>query len=212
MKFDEDLLKAFFDILPRDTFELAKFAEGHDDKVKEGQACVEADAKRVVRYAVEFRHESFLTDRFTRLLHEYNVSLVVADVAGKFPTAEDVTADWVYVRLHGAKKMYASGYSPREIKAWSEKIRQWHAGGEPAEGNRIGGKAKPAKNGRDVFVFFDNTDEKVRAPVDAGRMMKELDLGSGKTVHQVLAELGVKQKKTASPRRPVKKKPKKKQK
>lgn len=193
LPFDDDRFKEFFDLLPHDTVEMSRFAKEHDSFM-DGRALVEADAKRPVRHAVEFRHKSFLTDRFTNLLREHNIALVVADVAGKFPTAEDVTADWVYVRLHGARKLYQSGYTPREIEAWAAKVRAWQKGSEPADARRIGGKAKPAKGGRDVYVFFDNTDVKLRAPVDARRMAKALGIGPGEAPARVLRELGVKAK------------------
>jgi uncharacterized protein YecE (DUF72 family) len=189
MQFDEDRFKAFFDLLPHDTVELARLAKQHDSFLK-GRAHLEPDSKRPVRHAVEFRHESFLTDRFTRLLRKHNIALVVADVASKFPTAEDVTADWVYVRLHGSRQLYVSGYTPREIGAWAAKVRAWHDGGEPTDARRIGGKAKP-RSGRDVYVFFDNTDVKLRAPVDARQMAKQLGIGLNQTPNQVLKDLGI---------------------
>jgi uncharacterized protein YecE (DUF72 family) len=191
MPFVEDRFKAFLDLLPRDTVELARLAKGHGAFLK-NRVYLEVDAKRPVRHAVEFRHESFLTERFVALLRRHNVALVVADVASKFPTAEDVTADWVYVRLHGSRQLYASGYTPREIRGWAEKLRAWHAGTEPADARRIGGESPPARAGRDVFVFFDNTDVKLRAPVDARRMTEELGVGPEETVRQVLDELGIK--------------------
>lgn len=189
MKFDEDRFAEFFDLLPRDTEALAKLGSEHDSALK-GEAYLEVDQNRPVRHAVEFRHESFLSERFTTLLRKHNISLVIADVAGKFPTAEDVTADWVYVRLHGSRVLYSSGYSPKEIGAWAGKIRKWHQGGEPEDARRIGVPAKVRKQGRDVFVFFDNTDVKQRAPVDAWKMAKELGIADGKTPKQVLKELG----------------------
>ncbi len=191
--FQEDRFKAFFDMLPRDTIELARFAKEHADFM-EGRVELEPDAKRPVRHAVEFRHKSFLTDRFIKLLREHNIALCIADVASKFPTAEDVTADWVYVRLHGSRQLYASGYTPREIEAWAEKVRAWKKGSEPKDARRIDGKAKPARVGRDVYVFFDNTDVKLRAPVDARRMAETLGVGPQATPRQVLTELGVKPK------------------
>jgi len=193
LPFIEDRFKEFFDLLPHDTVELARVAKHHGAFLKK-RVHLEPDAKRPVRHAVEFRHESFLSHRFIDLLREHNIALVVADVASKFPTAEDVTADWVYVRLHGSRQLYASGYSPREIHAWAEKLRAWHKGGEPAGARRVDGKAPPARDGRDVYVFFDNTDVKLRAPVDARRMAKELGIGPGGTVTHVLADLGVKPK------------------
>jgi uncharacterized protein YecE (DUF72 family) len=194
MPFNEDRFKEFFDLLPHDTVELARLAKKHDSFLKR-RAFLEPDAKRTVRHAVEFRHESFLTDRFVTLLRKHNIALVVADAASKYPTAEDVTADWVYVRLHGSRQLYISGYTPREISAWSAKIQAWHKGSEPPDTRRIGGNAKPRKSGRDVYVFFfDNTDVKLRAPVDARRMAKQLKIGPDHTPSQVLKDIGIKPK------------------
>jgi uncharacterized protein YecE (DUF72 family) len=191
LPFNEDRFKAFFDLLPHDTVDLARLAKEHDSFLKK-HAYLEVDTRRTVRHAVEFRHESFLTERFTTLLRKHNIALVVADVASRFPTAEDVTADWVYVRLHGSRQLYASGYTPREIKAWAAKVRAWHEGSEPRDARRINGKAAAASKGRDVYVYFDNTDVKLRAPVDARRMAKELGVGPGESVRQVLDDLGIK--------------------
>jgi uncharacterized protein YecE (DUF72 family) len=196
MAFDEGRFREFFELLPRDTAELARLGKRHDSFLK-GRVDLETDARRPVHHAVEFRHESFLSERFIALLREHNLALVAADVAGKFPTAEDVTADWVYVRLHGSRKLYASGYSPREIAAWAERVQAWRRGSEPPSAQRIGGPAPPARGGRDVYIFFDNTDVKLRAPVDARRMARELGIGPETTASQVLRELGV----TAKPRK-----------
>jgi uncharacterized protein YecE (DUF72 family) len=190
LKFDEARMEEFLSLLPRDTAQLARLAADHAPFLK-GRSDLEPDDKRPVRHAVEFRHESFLSDRFVELLREHNVALVIADVAGKFPTSEDVTADWVYVRLHGSRKLYQSGYSPREIQAWAAKVRAWHKGNEPPEARRIGPRAPKAKGGRDVFVFFDNTDVKLRAPVDARRMARDLGVGPIDSVPKVLKELHV---------------------
>ena len=91
---------------------------------------------------------------------------MVADTAGKWPFIEDVTSDFIYVRLHGDKELYVSGYTEAALKEWARKIRAWAKGGNPRCTRRIGPAASPAKGGRDVFVYFDN-DVKVRAPYDA---------------------------------------------
>lgn len=191
MPFHEDRFKEFFELLPRDTLELARLAREHAPILK-GRVILEPDAKRRVQHAVEFRHETFLSERFIALTRKHKIALVVADVASKYPTAEDVTADWVYVRLHGSRQLYVSGYSPREIEAWAAKVRAWHQGAEPAGARRICGQAKPAAKGRDVYIFFDNTDVKLRAPVDARRMAKVLGIGPRETASRVLADLGIK--------------------
>ena len=191
MPFHEDRFQEFFELLPRDTLELARLAREHAPILK-GRVVLEPDAKRRVRHAIEFRHETFLSERFIALMRKHKIALVVADVASKYPTAEDVTADWVYVRLHGSRQLYASGYSPREIEAWAAKVRAWHQGAEPAGARRICGQAKPAAKGRDVYIFFDNTDVKLRAPVDARRMAKVLGVGPRESASRVLADLGIK--------------------
>jgi uncharacterized protein YecE (DUF72 family) len=193
MPFNEDRFTAFFELLPRDTVELSRLAKEHASFLN-GRVYLETDREREVRHAVEFRHESFMSDRFIDLLRRHNIALVVADTASKFPTAEDATADWAYVRLHGSRQLYASGYTPREIKAWAAKLRAWHKGTEPGDARRIGGKAEPVRGGRDVYAFFDNTDVKLRAPVDARRMAKELGIGPRETVRQVLDDLAIKPK------------------
>ncbi|HYC78284.1 MAG TPA: DUF72 domain-containing protein [Planctomycetota bacterium] len=188
--FDPDRFEAFFDLLPRDTVDAARLARGHDAWMK-GRVHLETDARRPLRHAVEFRHESFRDPRWFELLRRYGVASVVADVAGKFPVAHDVTTDWVYVRLHGSRRLYVSGYTPREIRAWADRVAAWRDGEEPADAERVGREAPPAPAGRDVYVFFDNTDVKLRAPVDARRLAAALGVGPGGTARDVLRDLGI---------------------
>jgi uncharacterized protein YecE (DUF72 family) len=111
------------------------------------------------------RHASFATPAFIELLRDHQVALVVADTAGKWPLLEDLTADFVYVRLHGDAKLYESGYTSAALDRWADKIDAWLDGRAPAAAHTAGSPiAKRTR--RDVFVYFDN-DVKVRAPYDA---------------------------------------------
>jgi uncharacterized protein YecE (DUF72 family) len=184
LEFDADRFRAFFEHLPRDTIAAARLARAHDDRIR-GGVHLDADAARPIRHAVEFRHASFLADGFLGLMREHDVALVVADVAGKFPIAHDVTSDWVYVRLHGSRQLYASGYGPRELDAWAERIRAWHCGSEPADARRIGPPCPPSA-ARDVYAFFDNTDVKLRAPVDARKLAERLGVGPRESIPEVM--------------------------
>jgi Uncharacterized conserved protein len=56
------------------------------------------------------------------------VALVVADTAGRHPYVEDVTADFVYIRLHGDTELYTSGYSDAALERWADRIRRWADG------------------------------------------------------------------------------------
>ena len=59
---------------------------------------------------MEIRNESFLTSDFIGLLREHNVALVIAETARQWPMPRDVTADFMYLRLHGDQEIYRSGY------------------------------------------------------------------------------------------------------
>jgi uncharacterized protein YecE (DUF72 family) len=65
------------------------------------------------------------------------------------------TADFMYVRLHGPRELYASGYSAGELDRWAERVEGWTAAGQ------------------DVYVYFDN-DAKVHAPFDAAALARRL--------------------------------------
>lgn len=197
MRYTEDRFRPFFELLPRDTAGAARLARGHDPWMK-GRVALDTDAKRPLRHAVEFRHESFLNNGFLSLMREHNIALVAADVAGRFPTTEDVTADWVYARLHGSRRLYVSGYMPREIEAWACKVEAWRDGREPDEPRRVGPPGPVAPGGRDVYVFFDNTDVKLRAPVDARRMAERLGVGPAASPAQIMKDLGVRRKKPSA--------------
>lgn len=174
LKFDAERFEEFFKMLPGDTEEAARVAEKHE-KFMKGRVYLKSDGKRVVRHAVEVRHESFKTAEFIELLRKYGLALVVADTAGKWPLMEDVTADFVYLRLHGDEELYISGYTDRALAEWARKVRAWARGAEPAGAKRVDKKSGHVKKGRDVYVYFDN-DVKVRAPVDAQELARRLGL------------------------------------
>jgi uncharacterized protein YecE (DUF72 family) len=172
--YDEAHIEAFFDSLPRDTRAVAKLARKHDAHVA-GRALVKVDANRPLRYAIEVRSETFFVPRFIDQLREHNIALVVADTAGKWPYAEDVTADFVYIRLHGDTQLYTSGYSDAALATWASRIRSWSGGTQPKRGTRVAKSAPPPLRSRDVFCYFDN-DAKVKAPFDALRLASRLGI------------------------------------
>jgi uncharacterized protein YecE (DUF72 family) len=155
-RFNAERLEAFFRLLPRTTSQALALARRRDARMI-GRSRLAIDADRPLRHALEIRHPSFMTGEFVALLRKHRIGLVVADTAGKWPKMFHVTADFVYVRLHGDIKIYTSGYSDRALASWARRIRAWD------------------KAGRDVYVYFDN-DVKVRAPFDALNLMDKLGL------------------------------------
>jgi uncharacterized protein YecE (DUF72 family) len=173
-KFDPERMEHFLSLLPHDTDEGLERARHYEPRM-EGRVALEVDKKRKLRHAVEIRNESFIDEAFVALLRKYKVAMVVADTAGKWPDFEDVTADFMYLRLHGAEELYASGYSEEALDWWAQRIRAWSAGSQPKNANLMSSKAPPKKASRDVFCYFDN-DIKVRAPFDARRLIEKLGL------------------------------------
>jgi uncharacterized protein YecE (DUF72 family) len=177
-KFDPEQFEHFLKLLPHDTKAALEQARGHEARVK--NAHLEIDKKRPLRHAVEIRHQSFVDPVFIDLLNEYRTALVIADTAGKWPYKEDVTADFIYMRLHGAEELYASGYTEAALDRWASRIKHWSQGRQPDDANLIDEARKPRHQPRDVFCYFDN-DIKVKAPFDARRLLEKLELEKGLT-------------------------------
>jgi uncharacterized protein YecE (DUF72 family) len=171
LRFDAARIDEFLTLLPRSTGAAAQLAGEHDERL-DGRAETTTDADRPLRHALEVRHESFRDPAFVALLRAHDVALVVADTAGKFPYLEDVTAGFVYVRLHGDTELYVSGYAPEALDRWGARVRAWRAGESPVGEHTVGPPA--ARVPRDVFAYFDN-DVKVHAPFDAIGLAERVD-------------------------------------
>lgn len=167
-RFDAAGFEAFLALLPRNMQEAAELGRHHDAHLKR-KAWLEVGRNHRLRHAVEIRHDSFVDPAFIDLLRKYGVGFVVADTAGKYPRYFDVTAPFVYVRLHGDKKLYSSGYTPAALKEWARCLRAWSRGSQPSRVPRIATGAPRKAASRDVYVYFDN-DMKVKAPRDAASL------------------------------------------
>jgi uncharacterized protein YecE (DUF72 family) len=159
--FDAGVVADFFALLPRNTGAAAALAADHDARL-DGRSWFGPVQDRPLRHALEVRHPSFLASEALELLHGHGIALVAADAAGRWPSPREVTADFVYARLHGAEELYASGYTDAALDDWADTVRGW-----------CDGSGTPDGVGRDVFVYFDN-DVKVRAPFDAMGLAERL--------------------------------------
>ena len=88
----------------------------------------------------------------------------------------DITADFIYCRLHGSAELYKSRYSNKQLDQWAMRVRDWNSGKPMTAGNFV---LPPLTDGRprDVYVFFDNTD-KLQAPDNAQGLMRRLDVSA----------------------------------
>ncbi len=87
------------------------------------------------KHAIEVRHPSWLNSEFFTQLQDNNTAFCISDTGGRYPYREEITADSVYIRLHGSRKLYASEYTPEELEMWAKKIVGW---------------------GCEAFLYFDN--------------------------------------------------------
>ena len=183
-RYDRERMARFFDLLPHDTARSA--APGAQARRAHERARTPRSRRATpLRHAVEIRHESFLDASFVDLLRERNIALVIAETAKRWPMTHDITADFVYMRLHGDKELYKSGYSNKALDRWAERIDAWHRGSEPTDAHKISGRKPPTSRRRDVYCYFDNTDVKLRAPVDAQTLMRKLGLQPGRAPFKV---------------------------
>lgn len=169
-----DRFVEFFEKLPRDTEEAAKLARKHTSLLK-GRSLTRTDAVRKMRHAVEIRNPACASAEFIELLRKHRIGWVIADTAGQWPHAEDVTTDFVYIRLHGDEALYESGYTDAALARWASRIARWHAGSEPDDAIRLNAKPAAVRKARDVYAYFDN-DAKVHAPFDALALQRALEL------------------------------------
>ncbi|MFM9434525.1 uncharacterized protein YecE (DUF72 family) [Janthinobacterium sp. CG_23.3] len=171
-RYDAALVEEFFSLLPHDSEQALELARRCEPRMRE-RSELSIDQKRPLRHAMEIRHASFEDASFIALLRKYRVALVVADTAGKWPYCEDVTADFMYLRLHGDKELYASGYTDEALERWAARIAAWSKGAEPADARKIADAKPPKRASRDIYCYFDN-DVKVKAPFDAARLIEKL--------------------------------------
>lgn len=168
----DDRFERFLDGLPYDLTAAARVAKKHSSFMR-AHSHVQSAGRGPLRHAIEIRHESFLENgKFIRLLRDHGVAFVFAHAGLESPYTEDVTANFIYARMHGQEKAYKKGYPPAQIKSWAKRVSLWTAGKEPADAARIEGRA-PARKSRDAFIYFD-TEAKARAPLDALALIGEM--------------------------------------
>jgi uncharacterized protein YecE (DUF72 family) len=123
MKADPDILHAFLDQLPH-----------------------------TYRYVFEFRNADWHQKEIYQLLKEYNCAFCIYELDRHLSPVE-ITADFVYLRLHGPGKKYQGSYSITTLKEWAQLCKRW-------------------LKTKDVYCYFDN-DEKGYAAFNAIQL-KEL--------------------------------------
>ena len=107
---------------------------------------------RGYRYALELRNASWYDERVYQLLEEHGIAFCIYELERHLSPLL-VTADFVYVRLHGPGGKYEGSYTEESLQAWTVKIKEWQ------------------RQGKDVNFYFDN-DLLGHAPHNAKRLQE----------------------------------------
>lgn len=105
-----------------------------------------------LRHAMEVRHDSFNTEAFIEQLRHHGVAAVFTD-KDAVPNLRDVTAKFVYLRLHRSAPEHPAGYPAVDLDAWVARAAQWAQGSEPDDVLRIASSKPPRASTRDVFIY-----------------------------------------------------------
>jgi uncharacterized protein YecE (DUF72 family) len=127
-----------------------------------------------LRHVMDVRHESFMDSAYLKLARKYKAATVFTD-SDKFPSFADLTGDFVYARLMRSSEKAKTGYAPKALQAWTQRVQAWSQGGQPDDLPFVeAADSHHAAKARDVFLFFIN-GAKERAPAAACALLKRLD-------------------------------------
>jgi uncharacterized protein YecE (DUF72 family) len=111
-------------------------------------------------YTFEFRDQTWYEQAVYDILKKYNCAFCIYDLAGHLSPLE-VTADFVYVRLHGPGNKYQGSYPDGDLRKWARRIQGWQ------------------KDGKPVYLYFDN-DQLGYAAFNAQKLISLLSKSLGK--------------------------------
>jgi uncharacterized protein YecE (DUF72 family) len=117
------------------------------DRLREFLLCLPSSG----RYVFEFRNSTWNHPEIVALLKKHNCAFCIYELEG-YVTPFEITADFVYIRLHGPGGKYQGNYSEASLKQWSHYCKNW-------------------LKTKDVFVYFDN-DEAGYAAFNAKRLQE----------------------------------------
>jgi len=133
-------------------FQTPPFLKANFQVLEDFCQIVKKSSPKNLRFAFEFRNESWCNEEIYKILKEKNCAWVIVD-SPSWPKEYQVTADFVYVRMHGSKILFGSKYTKKELKDLAEKIKKWK------------------KQNLDVYVYFNN-DAYGYAVEDAKELLK----------------------------------------
>ncbi len=108
-------------------------------------------------YIFEFRDSSWFNDQVYRALEEKACAFCIYDLDREL-SPKVVTADFIYIRLHGPQAPYQGQYSDGTLAGWAKDFDKW------------------TEKGKEIYCYFDN-DQAGYAASDALKLKKMIDQG-----------------------------------
>jgi uncharacterized protein YecE (DUF72 family) len=103
-------------------------------------------------YTFEFRNDNWWNEKVIESLKEHNMAFCIFEIGGTISPRE-VTADFIYVRLHGPGEKYQGSYSDKKLKDWASFFCKWK------------------KKGKEIWCYFDN-DQNAYAAHNADKLQE----------------------------------------
>ncbi len=91
------------------------------------------------RYAFELRDPDWINDEACEILAKHGAAFCIYDFHGR-ESPRTVTADFIYIRLHGPYGPYRGAYDTSTLAGWAGAITTWEG------------------QGKDVYCYFDNDE------------------------------------------------------
>ncbi len=104
------------------------------------------------RYTFEFRDSTWWNDEIYEILNEHNAAFCIFELAGE-KTPNQITADFIYIRLHGPGAAYEGSYSDDTLQQWARQFTEWQ------------------KQGKEIYCYFDN-DQNGYAAQNAAKLQE----------------------------------------
>jgi uncharacterized protein YecE (DUF72 family) len=133
-------------------FQLPPFLKANFQVLEDFCKIIKKSSPKNLRFAFEFRNDSWCKETTYFILKKHNFAWTVVD-SPSWPKVYKVTADFVYVRMHGSKILFGSKYTKKELKDLAEKIKKWK------------------NQNLDIYVYFNN-DAHGYAVEDAKELLK----------------------------------------
>jgi uncharacterized protein YecE (DUF72 family) len=110
-------------------FQFPPSFKANDKNIKRLEEFLESNTKCPTSLVMEFRHQSWCNKKIYQMLKKHKAAWVIAD-SSRYPRVDVITADFVYLRLHGPEAMFSSKYTKKQLESLSQKIKKWLKSGD----------------------------------------------------------------------------------